>query len=51
MALSLLIEGTQALLLPQRVATPDDVLANTLGAMGGTLAAWTLLRRHRDRPP
>ncbi|MEG9247435.1 VanZ family protein [Arthrobacter sp. Soc17.1.1.1] len=50
MVLSLLIEGTQALLLPQRVATPDDVLANTIGAVCGTLVAWMLVSaRHRRR--
>jgi VanZ family protein len=50
MVLSLLIEGTQALLLPQRVATPEDVLANTIGAVGGTVAAWMLVSaRHRRR--
>lgn len=52
MVLSLLIEGTQALLLPQRVATPDDVLANTIGAVCGTLVAWMLVSaRHRRRTP
>jgi glycopeptide antibiotics resistance protein len=45
--LSLLIEGTQAVLLPQRVATPPDVLANTLGAVCGTLAAWALVTARR----
>jgi hypothetical protein len=52
LSLSLLIEGMQAVLLPQRVATPQDVLANTLGAVCGTLAAWTLKtgrQRYRTR--
>lgn len=47
MALSILIEVTQLLLLPQRVATPYDVIANTLGALSGTLVAWVLLRSRR----
>jgi glycopeptide antibiotics resistance protein len=47
MALSTLIEVTQLLLLPQRVATPYDVLANTLGALTGTVLGWLLLRSRR----
>ncbi|MHA7239324.1 VanZ family protein [Arthrobacter sp. TMS1-12-1] len=42
--LSFLIELTQFLLLPQRVATPSDVLANTLGAVLGCGTGWLLLR-------
>lgn len=37
------IEAAQYLLLPHRFATPYDVLANTLGAALGTLAAAVLL--------
>lgn len=37
LALSLAIEFGQALLLPQRFATPLDVLANTTGATVGAL--------------
>jgi VanZ family protein len=50
--LSVLIEVTQLLLLPQRFATPYDVLANTLGTFMGTVAAWFLLRaNHLQRSP
>ncbi|WP_220725888.1 VanZ family protein [Arthrobacter cheniae] len=48
--LSLLIEVAQLLLLPQRFATPYDVLANTLGTFMGTVAAWFLLRTSHLRP-
>ncbi|MBF4993001.1 VanZ family protein [Arthrobacter gandavensis] len=34
------IEATQALLLPERYATPHDVVANGLGAALGTLAVY-----------
>ncbi|WP_167133909.1 VanZ family protein [Arthrobacter sedimenti] len=47
-ALSALIEVTQLVLLPQRFATPYDVLANTTGAMTGTVLAWLLLRSQRN---
>ncbi|MHA7209827.1 VanZ family protein [Arthrobacter sp. MDT1-65] len=39
LALSAVIEATQHILLPQRFATPYDVLANTLGATLGALIA------------
>jgi hypothetical protein len=38
-ALSTAIETTQLLVLPQRFATPHDVVANTLGSLFGTLVA------------
>jgi VanZ family protein len=50
--LSATIELTQFMVLPQRVATLYDVLANAFGALVGTVVAWILLqsrgrRRHR----
>ncbi|WP_157940200.1 VanZ family protein [Arthrobacter ruber] len=51
-ALSTLIEATQFLLLPQRFATPYDVVANTLGALVGALTACALLTAgRRERSP
>lgn len=51
-ALSAIIEITQLALLPQRFATPYDVLANTLGASTGAVAASALLwSRHRRFTP
>ena len=47
-ALSTLIEATQFLLIPQRFATPYDIVANTLGTLMGALSAWILLAG-RDR--
>lgn len=51
-ALSTLIEATQFLLIPQRFATPYDVVANTLGTLMGTITAWILLavQCHRRSP-
>ncbi|MHA7282222.1 VanZ family protein [Arthrobacter sp. TMS2-4] len=52
LVLSILIELTQLLLLPQRFATPWDMFANTLGAACGALAAWVLVSRwQRHRTP
>ncbi|MDN4612587.1 VanZ family protein [Arthrobacter burdickii] len=51
-ALSVLIEATQLVLLPQRFATPYDVLANTIGALTGAALGWAHLQlrgRHRAR--
>lgn len=47
--LSALIELTQLVVLPQRVATPYDVVANGFGALVGTLVAWVLLQRRGVR--
>jgi len=49
LALSLIIEFSQYLLLPHRFASADDLAANTLGALcGGALtAAWKTLARRR----
>jgi glycopeptide antibiotics resistance protein len=41
---SLAIEITQASGLPQRVGTPRDVIANSLGALIGYLAACVIIR-------
>jgi VanZ family protein len=49
MTLSVAIEVTQLVLLPQRVSTPWDVLANALGALAGTVLGWLLLRLRRQR--
>ena len=51
LALSLAIEFGQAVLLPDRFATPLDVLANTVGATLGALivTAIRLARRRRFR--
>ncbi|MDQ0734052.1 glycopeptide antibiotics resistance protein [Arthrobacter agilis] len=49
LGLSLLVEGMQALLLPQRVATLGDVLANTIGAVCGTFIAWMLISARHPR--
>jgi VanZ family protein len=56
LALSLAIEFGQAMLLPQRFATPLDVLANTTGAVIGALvitavrlASRAAARRRTDR--
>jgi VanZ family protein len=49
MTLSVAIEVTQLVLLPQRVSTPWDVLANTLGAALGALFGWTLVRLRVSR--
>ncbi|MFC3298637.1 Predicted integral membrane protein [Arthrobacter agilis] len=43
------VELTQLVLLPQRVASGWDVLANTSGALIGTTVAWLLLRAERRR--
>jgi VanZ family protein len=43
-ALSLLIETSQALFLPTRVADPRDVVMNTLGAAVGVLLVPTVRR-------
>lgn len=53
LALSLAIEFGQALLLPERFATPLDVLANTAGATIGALivTAVRLVVRRRSRRP
>ena len=45
LALSLVIEGVQALLLTGRSATVSDLLANTAGAGLGILAALVVRRR------
>ncbi|MBG6215824.1 VanZ family protein [Arthrobacter sp. CAN_A6] len=42
-ALSVLIELAQHVLLPQRVASPYDVVANGSGALVGMLVAWGAL--------
>ncbi|MHA7218366.1 VanZ family protein [Arthrobacter sp. MDT1-48-3] len=47
--LSGLIEAVQLVALSQRVASPYDVAANTIGATAGTLLAWTMLRVRRHR--
>lgn len=44
LGLSVLIEACQLAALPQRVASPFDVLANVLGTLVGTFAAWIMLR-------
>jgi glycopeptide antibiotics resistance protein len=44
LGLSAVIEFTQLVILPQRVATPYDVVANGFGAFVGTVVAWVLLR-------
>lgn len=52
LALSLAIEFGQAMLLPERFATPLDVLANTAGATIGALVVTALrlaLRRRSNR--
>ena len=41
--LSVLIEVTQSALLPQRFATPYDVLGNTLGALAGAVLGMALV--------
>lgn len=41
---SSLIEITQLVVLPQRVASPYDVVANCLGALVGTVIGWMALR-------
>ncbi|HEX5859493.1 MAG TPA: VanZ family protein [Microbacterium sp.] len=46
-AASVAIEMVQAVLLPERVAAPSDVLANTIGAAAGVLLLG-LLRRRRS---
>jgi VanZ family protein len=43
LGVSVLIELTQLVLLPQRFATPYDVLANGLGTLVGTILAWAAL--------
>jgi VanZ family protein len=48
--LSVAIEVTQLVLLPQRFATPYDVVANTFGTFIGTVAAWFLLRMSHLQP-
>lgn len=48
-ALSCAVEAGQYLLLPDRYATLNDVLANTLGAALGTLAVYAF-RGRRRRP-
>lgn len=48
-ALSVLIEAIQLTALPHRVASPWDVVANTLGAVVGAAAAWGLLRSRHPR--
>lgn len=45
--LSVSIEVAQFLFLPQRFASPYDVLANGLGALLGTVLAWIGLRAHK----
>jgi VanZ family protein len=47
--LSSAIELTQLVVLPQRFASPYDVLANTTGALVGTIIAWLMLRSRRRR--
>jgi glycopeptide antibiotics resistance protein len=51
--LSATIELTQLVVLPQRVATPYDVVANAFGALVGTVLAWVQLqdRGRRRRLP
>ena len=36
---TVIVEVGQGVLLPQRVASPGDVIANTVGGLLGTLAA------------
>ncbi|MHA7263980.1 VanZ family protein [Arthrobacter sp. TMN-37] len=43
LGLSALIELAQLVLLPERFATPYDVLANGLGTFVGTVLAWAAL--------
>jgi hypothetical protein len=52
------IEVVQGLFLPQRTASYEDVVANTLGALGGAVAGavarrvpWLQARPPRDQPP
>lgn len=47
-AASVAIELLQAALLPERVATPSDVVANTIGAATGVIIVG-LVRRRRSR--
>lgn len=49
--LSLAIELVQDMLLPERFASLQDVLANTLGAALGTIAVWSWLERRAQRSP
>ncbi len=49
LGLSSTIELTQLAVLPQRVASPYDVVANTSGALVGTVIAWGMLRARRRR--
>lgn len=44
---ALLVEVVQAVVLPGRVATYSDIVANTLGALLGALVARLLRRTHR----
>jgi len=48
---SAVIETVQAVRMPERVGTPDDVIANSLGALLGYLLALLVIRiiRHRMR--
>ena len=49
---SLLVEVVQAVALPERTPSHSDVVANTLGALLGALAALSVgLRRPRGSPP
>lgn len=48
LALSLVVEGSQALFLPDRVASAGDLAANTAGALLGA-AVVALVRRVRSR--
>lgn len=48
-AVSLGIEMLQAELLPDRVATPSDVVANTIGTVVGVLLVALVGRRRRRR--
>ena len=40
---TVIVEVGQGVLLPQRVASPGDVIANTIGGFLGTLAAVAIM--------
>ena len=48
MCLSAAVEAGQSLFLPDRFATPQDVLANSLGAALGTVAVYAWRGRSRS---
>ncbi|MDN6555246.1 MAG: VanZ family protein [Acidipropionibacterium acidipropionici] len=52
LAATVFIETVQGLFLPHRVADPRDVVANTAGALFGSLVCWQIARilTRPDRP-